>query len=193
MKNILILFSLCALSAFAKEATQSDARLTLVVDNQDLSAKQLVQTVESMGGYYLVWENQQLVFRLPSDSLDKILKYLPSLGKVMDPRLETFDHSSEILLLSTQIQGDRELLKKYNALMQTMAPESTYVIENAMANLIGQVEWKEGRYRSLIAQCKEAKLDVSFVFTESQLPIPDGTSPFPWITKLHLPIHRGNF
>lgn len=172
---------------------EQSASVVLQVGNREDASARLVRQAESIGGWFIAWNEWNVSLRIPADSLDSFLKNLDILGRKVEQNYNTNDQSLSLIQIEASITSRRKLLESYFAMVRSTEFSKAQAIEQAIVNLISQIELDEGRLRAMQSRIKDALVQVSFRFEDRSLPPADGQSAFPWINQLNLVDHREKF
>ena len=175
------------------QAAELNASIVLQVGDRDQAARQVIAQADSIGGWYLAWEEWNVTLRIPKDQLQPFLKKLESVGRKVEQGYGSADQSAELENLRASIASRRKLLDSYFSMVQSSTVSQVQVIERAIIDLIAQIELDEGRLHGMEARIQDALVQVSFRYQDRSLPAPTGKSPFAWLNNLNLSAHREAF
>jgi len=197
MKTLFFL-ALATTAIYAKDLSmlpslEQQATVVIQVGDREDAGIKLVKHAESIGGWFLAWNEWSVTLRIPTDSLSQFLKNLDSLGRKVEQTYSTSDQSIALVNLEASIASRRKLLESYFSMVRSTEFSKAQVIEQAIVSLISQIELDEGKLRAMQSRIKDAWVQVSFRFEDRSLPPADGQSAFPWINQLNLVDHREKF
>lgn len=162
------------------------ASLVVAVAQQEAAAEAVVEQAEALGGWFQSRTPLAVSLRIPVASIDEMVAFAESQGKVVDKSLTRQDTSQELADLRGRLAAREKLLDEYYRVLAGANADSVVTVEYEIVGAIDQIEMLRGRIRMLEDQAAHARLDVSFQFRDRAAPASDGSSSFAWLNTLNV-------
>jgi hypothetical protein len=170
----------------APQETFVAASLVVAVSQQELAAEAVVAKARSLGGWFQSRTPLAVSLRIPVESVDEMVAFAETQGKVVDKSLSRQDTSQELADLRGRLEAREKLLDEYYRVLAGANADSIVSVEYQIVEAIAQIEALRGRIRMLEDQSSNARLDVSFQFRDRAAPARDGSSSFGWLNTLNV-------
>lgn len=162
------------------------ASVVLRVSDKKAAAKAAIEQAREVGGWFTSFQPTQVVLRVPTDRGDAVLDSLVELGDLVARDYQRQDHSEEIALLETRIEGREAVLERYRKVLESSKASNIVAVERQITQAIRALEQLKGRRRYLQNQLDYATLTVRFQFRDRTAPRRDGSSSFPWLNTMNM-------
>ncbi len=162
------------------------ASLVLKVSHPATTAKQIIEKVEALGGYFSIYTEQNLVLKVPRDKTQDMIAFASGLGIVVEKNFAAKDIGAELDEMRTRLQSQSQILEKFLAIMYTANQEGIVAVESEITKLLEEIDTLKGALLLLEHRLEYAQLSVSFRFRERKAPIPSGVSSFPWLNTMNM-------
>lgn len=163
------------------------------VTDRVAAAEKIVRLAEESGGWAVRQEPERVIVRVPSGSCDNLLRYIDSIGIIIDRSYTRNDCSSEYLSLYAQAKAKRALLEQYLGVLDSSKSEGVYPVARAVADLQKEIEDIAGKEKGMLERMEYARVTVQFEFHDRNAPLPTGDSDFHWLNTFDLPGLMGAF
>jgi Rad3-related DNA helicase len=157
---------------------------TVLVVDPDQAADSLELWVEQTGGYTLLKSSDQVILRLPFESIPQLRTKLDDLSEdILEISPQSQDLREQILEAQAKINSREEVLKQSLALLDQADVQGTLAIEKEILTLIDEIEQLKGTLQKLNIDRTFSRAEISLRYLEQTLPenIP---SSFDWINSV---------
>jgi uncharacterized protein YhaN len=161
------------------------AQMTVSVFNLDEAMKDAEALPETFGGYIQAMSQGNLVLRIPSQSLRKVMDELAGYGVVDHRSLQAMDVTAEFTDIESRIRALRETQKQLLALLsKARTVQEALEVRKALDGITTELEVLEGRMRQLDNMISYSTLAVNLYERGPHTPTPSSNDPFPWVNEL---------
>jgi hypothetical protein len=161
------------------------AQMTVSVFNLDEAMQKAEALPETYGGYIQSMSEGNLMLRIPSKSLRKVMDELGDYGVVDHRALQAADVTAEFTDIESRIRALRETQKQLLALLsKSRTVQEALEVRKALDGITTELEVLEGRMRQLDNMISYSTLTVSLYERGPNMPIPSSNDPFPWVNEL---------
>ncbi len=157
---------------------------TVLVVDPDQAADSLELWVEQTGGYTLLKSSDQVILRLPFESIPQLRTKLDDLSEdILEISPQSQDLREQILEAQAKINSREEVLRRSLALLDQADVQGTLAIEKEILTLIDEIEQLKGALQKLNIDRTFSRAEISLRYLEQTLPenIP---SSFDWINSV---------
>jgi Rad3-related DNA helicase len=157
---------------------------TVLVVDPDQAADSLELWVEQTGGYTLLKSSDQVILRLPFESIPQLRTKLDDLSEdILEISPQSQDLREQILEAQAKINSREEVLRQSLALLDQADVQGTLAIEKEILTLIDEIEQLKGALQKLNIDRTFSRAEISLRYLEQTLPenIP---SSFDWINSV---------
>jgi DNA repair exonuclease SbcCD ATPase subunit len=127
----------------------------------------------------------QLVLRIPSKNLRKVMAELGEYGNVEHRTLRAMDVTAEFTDIESRIKALEETQKQLLELLsKSRNVQEALQVRQALDNITTQLEVLKGRMRQLSNQISFSTLTVNLYERGPHTPVPSSNDPFPWVNDL---------
>lgn len=172
--------------------SRREAVATILVSNRDSAADRAVARAQSMGGWMDQRDDDGVVVRIPSDSMETFARWSVGLGRRVDYSSSVVDLAPEIADLNVSIASRDTLLRAYLELVDSARTTSQLRdVERLGAGLAVEI----GKLRAQLGHDLHLARWATFNLRLGSLGGAPSTeprpSPFRWINGLGLDLPRG--
>lgn len=156
----------------------------LLVGDAEKAAGEIVQWVETRGGYFVVKATDMVAVRIPAPAIGKLRPFLESIsGRIVRYNPVATDLRRELLTVRAGIESREEILQKNLEYIDNTDVGGTLAIEQEITELQQEIEQLKGRERRLVTDRRFARAEIALAFQEQTLPdtIP---SSFEWVNTV---------
>jgi hypothetical protein len=161
------------------------SRMLLKVVSPDDARAVLEKKIAELGGFPTLVEDAALALKVPPEKLSEAIAFASSQGLVIEKTLERADLTQEIARLEGQLESKRETLSRLRGFFDDSNAEATLRIEQAMTDIVTEIEQVKGQLRVADERSKWAVVEISFEFRERDRII-YVSSPFEWLNSVGL-------
>jgi hypothetical protein len=161
------------------------AQMTVAVFNLEDSLHKAESLPDQYGGYISNMTENQLVLRIPSKNLRKVMAELGEYGNVEHRTLRAMDVTAEFTDIESRIKALEETQKQLLELLsKSRNVQEALQVRQALDNITTQLEVLKGRMRQLSNQISFSTLTVNLYERGPHTPVPSSNDPFPWVNDL---------
>ncbi len=180
---------LCALLLGAPAAaprTAVSATMVVKVTDRTKTADQLIDEVEKLGGYFASRTDAEVVLKVPVAEAKRLMALVEQAGKVIDRQFAAQDVGERLEELRTRLKSRQQVFERYFAVLAGANAQAVVEVEQAMTQLVQEIESLKGALRLLEHQLQLAQVVVRFEFRERRPPERSGSSSFAWLNTMNL-------
>ncbi len=166
--------------------TAITAGLTLQVDDRAEALDAAVALAQSHGGWFAELGTDRVSLRVPTEAARVVVESLRDTGDLVHRTFDSSDLSAVAVDLESRLRARRDILVRYEAVLDTASPKSIVAVERQITNVVAEIERIEGKLRVLRDQSNYARIDVSLRFRERRAPRRDGSSSFAWLNTMNV-------
>ncbi|NUM34831.1 MAG: DUF4349 domain-containing protein [Candidatus Brocadiae bacterium] len=192
MKTLCVPYMLLVLVSFSFLAAEQEphvvvqASLVLKVSNPVIAAKQMLEKVSGLGGYFSLQTQESLVLKVPRKHIQSMIATAIDLGVVVGRNFEAKNVGLELEAMKARLQSQSDVLEKFLLIMNSANQEGIVSVETEITKLLEEIDKLKGSLRLLEHRLEYAELRIDFRFRERKAPVPNGVSSFPWLNTMNL-------
>jgi len=187
--TICLFLGILSLPLLALEQTPCviiQSSLVLKVANPTATAKQIIDKLESFGGYFSVQTRENLVLKVPARHIQTMIAFCIEQGMVVDRNFEAKDIGLELENMKARLQSQSDVLEKFLFVMQSANSDGIVSVETQITKLLEEIDTLKGALKMLEHRLTYAELKIDFQFRERKSPVPTGVSSFPWLNTMNM-------
>jgi hypothetical protein len=161
------------------------AQMIISVFNLDDAMTKAEAIPETYGGYIQTMSSGNLVLRVPSKSLRKVMDELADYGVVDQRSLQAADVTAEFTDIDSRIRALTETQKQLLELLQkARTVQEALEVRQALDGINSELEVLKGRMRQLDNMISYSTLTLTLYERGPNTPTPSSNDPFPWVNEL---------
>lgn len=161
------------------------AQMIISVFNLDDAMTKAEAIPETYGGYIQTMSSGNLVLRVPSKSLRKVMDELADYGVVDQRSLQAADVTAEFTDIDSRIRALTETQKQLLELLQkARTVQEALEVRQALDGINSELEVLKGRMRQLDNMISYSTLSLTLYERGPNTPTPSSNDPFPWVNEL---------
>jgi hypothetical protein len=161
------------------------AQMMISVFNLDDAMTKAEAIPETYGGYIQSMSTGNLVLRVPSKSLRKVMDELADYGVVDQRSLQAADVTAEFTDIDSRIRALTETQKQLLELLQkARTVQEALEVRQALDGINSELEVLKGRMRQLDNMISYSTLTLTLYERGPNTPTPSSNDPFPWVNEL---------
>jgi hypothetical protein len=161
------------------------AQMMISVFNLEDAMTKAEAIPETYGGYIQSMSAGNLVLRVPSKSLRKVMDELADYGVVDQRALQAADVTAEFTDIDSRIRALTETQKQLLELLQkARTVQEALEVRQALDGINSELEVLKGRMRQLENIISYSTLTLTLYERGPNTPTPSSNDPFPWVNEL---------
>lgn len=161
------------------------AQMNVSVFNLEDAMAKAEALPDKYGGYIQSMNEGNVVLRIPSKSLRKVMEEIGDYGVVDHRALQAADVTAEFVDIDSRIRALQETQKQLLELLtKARTVQEALEVRRALDGITSELEVLKGRMRQLENQISYSTLSLTMYERGPHMPTPSSNDPFPWVNEL---------